>query len=159
MPWYAEEKVRSGAFSTILGLTLRDTDRSGGTGSWDAFAVGDSCLAHVRNDEILKTFPLSRAAEFNNSPFLLGSNSDSNREIEPHIQTVNGRWEREDKFYLMTDALATWFFREVEDSRTPWHILRDLDTEGLSFRTWIEDLRNTRDIRNDDVTLYRIEIE
>jgi hypothetical protein len=159
MPWYAEEKVRSGAFSTILGLTLRDTDKSGSSGSWDAFAVGDSCLVHVRSDEILKTFPLSRAAEFNNNPFLLGSNPDSNKEIEPHIQTVSGRWEREDKFYLMTDALAAWFFREVEDSRTPWHILRDLDTEDLPFRTWIEGLRSTRQIRNDDVTLYRIEIE
>jgi hypothetical protein len=159
LPWYAEEKIRNGTFSTILGLTLRDTDKSGSSGSWDAFAVGDSCLVHVRSDVILKTFPLSNAAEFNNSPFLLGSNPESNKEIELHIQTVNGRWEREDKFYLMTDALAAWFFREVEDNRTPWHTLRDLDTEDLPFRAWIEDLRTKKQIRNDDVTLYRIEIE
>ncbi|MGA2387658.1 MAG: hypothetical protein ABSF97_01780 [Candidatus Sulfotelmatobacter sp.] len=158
LPWYAEEKIRSGTFSTLLGLTLNDNG-DGQEGPWNAIAIGDSCLVHIRGEEILKMFPLSNAADFNNSPFLLGSHPDSNKEIETHIQIANGQWEREDKFYLMTDALAAWFLREVEDGETPWHTLRDLDTEDLSFRPWVEDLRKKKQIRNDDVTLYRIEIE
>lgn len=113
----------------------------------------------MRHDEILKTFPLSNAAEFNNNPFLLGSHPDSNKEIETHVQTDEGGWESEDTFYLMTDALAAWFFREIEDNRTPWHTLRDLDTDDLLFGPWIEDLREKKQIRNDDVTLFRIEID
>ena len=159
LPWYAEEKIQNGAFSTILGLTLSDGNEGGSAGSWQAFAVGDSCLVHVRGDAILKTFPLSKAAEFNNSPFLLGSNPASNRELEQHIQTGEGHWEPGDKFYLMTDALAAWFFREVEDNRMPWRTLGDLDSEELPFRPWIEELRDTKQMRNDDVTLYRIDID
>src|ERR1035441_2954618 len=48
LPWYAEEKIQNGAFSTILGLTLSDGNEGGSAGSWQAFAVGDSCLVHVR---------------------------------------------------------------------------------------------------------------
>jgi Protein phosphatase 2C len=158
LPWYAEEKIRNGTFSTILGLTLDAGSENGRSGAWNAFAVGDSCLVHIRDEEILSTFPLSNAAEFNNSPFLLGSNPESNKDIEIHIQTAKGRWESEDTFYLMTDALAAWFVREVEDNGTPWRSLRDLNRD-LPFRPWIEDLRTKKQIRNDDVTLYRIEIE
>ena len=158
LPWYAEEKLRNGAFSTILGLTLDGGSENGHSGAWNAFAVGDSCLVHIRGEEILSTFPLSNAAEFNNNPFLLGSNPDSNKEIEMHIQTTKGEWESEDAFYLMTDALAAWFFREVESNGAPWRSLRDLNRD-LPFRPWIEGLRRKKQIRNDDVTLYRIEIE
>ena len=158
LPWYAEEKVKNGAFSTILGLALQDGNESGNQGLWEAFAVGDSCLVHIREETVLTTFPLSNSEQFTNNPFLLGSNPDSNEGIDPHVQTVKGHWQSGDKFYLMTDALAAWFFRETEGNRTPWHVLRDLDSE-LPFRPWVEDLRNTRQMRNDDVTLYRIEIE
>jgi hypothetical protein len=159
LPWYAEEKVRNGAFSTILGLTLSDEDDSGSSGSWQAIAVGDTCLAHVRADELLKTFPLTKSEEFNNSPFLLGSNPDSNKDIEANIHTGEGGWKQGDKFYLMTDALAAWFFREVEENRMPWRTLVDLESEDLPFRPWVEGLRNTKQIRNDDVTLYRVDID
>jgi hypothetical protein len=159
LPWYAEEKVRQGAFSSILGLRLEDGDDTGKSGSWHGVAVGDTCLVHIRGDELLASFPLKASAEFNNSPLLVGSTSDSNSEIDRHIRNVEGCWEYGDNFYLMTDAIANWFFREFEEMRRPWQTLRDLDNDqDLPFGPWIAGLRERKMLRNDDITLYRIDI-
>ena len=159
LPWYAEEKVRNGAFSTILGFSMRDGDGTKSSGSWDAFAVGDSCVVQIRDEAPLTSFPLSNAAEFTNNPFLLGSKPEANVGIDSQPKTQTGTWQSGDKFYLMTDALAAWFFREAENSQAPWRALRDLDTDELPFRPWLDNLRDTHQMRNDDVTLYRIDID
>ena len=53
VPWFVEEGLRVGAFSTLLGLRLYETG-GGSEGEWEATAVGDSCLAHMRQDELLR---------------------------------------------------------------------------------------------------------
>ncbi len=159
LPWYAEEKVRNGTFSTLLGFRICDTDETGKHCHWEALAVGDTCLVQIRGERVLCAFPLTNSSQFNTNPFLIGSNLESNKELLSYLKVSQGVWEAGDAFYLMTDALAAWFFREVESDGTPWRILRDLDTEEqLPFESWIEALRNNKRIRNDDVTLYRIEI-
>ncbi|MDO8971463.1 MAG: hypothetical protein Q7U74_12290, partial [Saprospiraceae bacterium] len=67
LPWHAEEKVRQGAFATLLWLGILDLQvpgyvstspflpsnrlgRSGG--SWKAVAVGDTCLFQFRKNEL-----------------------------------------------------------------------------------------------------------
>jgi hypothetical protein len=73
---------------------------------------------------------------------------------------MDGAWQPGDAFYLMTDALACWFMRETEEGRTPWRVLRDLNTsdEVKPFREWVETLRAEGAMRNDDVTLLRVDI-
>jgi hypothetical protein len=161
LPWYAEEKVRLGAFAAILGLVLCDeANGDGSSGSWRAVAIGDSCLVQVRGEEAIARFPLDNSAAFSNRPHLLSSNPAHNSRIVDHLRKMDGTWKREDAFYLMTDALACWFMRELDQERAPWHILRDLGTrdERMPFREWIELLRAHGAIRNDDVTLLRIEV-
>jgi hypothetical protein len=159
LPWYAEEKVRKGAFSTLLGLSLKDKDKMAVSGLWEAFAIGDTCLVQIRDETLLASFPLSTAAEFTNSPFLLGSNPEANIAIDSEVRNKTGNWQSGDRFYLMTDAIAAWFFREVENNQAPWRALRDLDTVELPFRPWVDELRAAHQMRNDDVTLYRIEVD
>ncbi|GIW91336.1 MAG: hypothetical protein KatS3mg109_1768 [Pirellulaceae bacterium] len=161
LPWYAEEKARVGAFAAILGLVLYDeacVDSSGGR--WQAIALGDSCLVQIRGGGVLARFPLADSAAFNNRPHLLSSNPDHNDRIVDHLRRMEGAWQPGDAFYLMTDALACWFMRELEGGGTPWHILRDFDTSGkpMPFREWLESLRAQGKIRNDDVTLLRVDV-
>ncbi|MEM2889837.1 MAG: protein phosphatase 2C domain-containing protein [Candidatus Hadarchaeum sp.] len=158
-PWYAEEKIRLGAFAAILGLTLYEGVGQNG-GNWKAVAIGDSCLVQVRGEEVLARFPLADSAAFSNRPHLLSSNPAHNSHIVAHLRTIDGTWQPGDAFYLMTDALASWFMRELEEGQTPWRILRDFDTqdEVKPFREWVESLRAQRAIRNDDVTLLRVDI-
>src|SRR5882724_6163058 len=47
LPWYAEEKARGGAFATFLGLSFLDATEMGL--SWQAIAIGDSCVIHLRD--------------------------------------------------------------------------------------------------------------
>src|SRR5262249_40418427 len=157
LPWYAEEKMRQGAFSSLLGLTLR-----GGQGpeplQWDALAVGDSCLFQIREDKVITQFPLTCADQFTNRPALLSSNPTSNNRLADHLCPASGEWQNGDAFYLMTDAIACWFLRAVEHGHAPWTIIRDLGTaEGLNFTKWIAYLRGEGQLANDDVTVLRVD--
>jgi hypothetical protein len=67
-----------------------------------------------------------------------------------------GDWQTEDVLYLMTDALAQWFLKAAEDRRRPWEALRDIQARD-HFASWVEQLRAAGEMRNDDVTLIRIQ--
>jgi len=76
------------------------------------------------------------------------------------MQIARGDWRIGDRFYLMTDALAHWWLAEHEAGRAPWAALDRPGGRGRrrSFPDWVDDRRRRRHLRNDDVTLLRIEI-
>lgn len=159
LPWYAEEKANSGAFAAFVGLEFTQELSEAGTQKiWRATAAGDSCLVQVRGDEIVHAFPLADSASFGNRPNLLSSSPNSNG-LSELVMQCSGSWGCEDAFFLMTDALACWFFKEHEQGNKPWILLRDLDTQdGVSFEKFVADLRADQQMKNDDVTLLRIDI-
>jgi hypothetical protein len=154
IPWYLVDSVRSGAFSSILGLTLKSSPTSGKGRTWQAVAVGDSCLVQMRGDQVVSKFPISDSASFSNRPILLSSSSGANAETK--WLNISGTWESDDTFFMMTDALAHWFLAEVERHQRPWDYLRGLEVEGAEFHDLVCELRRTKVLRNDDVTLLRI---
>jgi hypothetical protein len=149
LPWYAEQKLASGAFSSLVGITVD------ARGVWRATAVGDSCLVHVRNEAILSAFPLARSADFTSTPGLISTSATANAHVTP--KRAWGRWEAGDAMYLMTDALAAWCLRRVEMHRPPWPAL-DAALRGspARFNRWINLQRDAGGLRNDDVTVQRI---
>jgi len=150
LPWYAEEKLRSGAFSSLLGVTLYQ--RRNGSIGWRAIAIGDSCLFHIRNNQVAAAFPLDRSEAFNSRPFLLSSVRTRDEQGPQNVLTLRGELQVEDDLYLMTDALACWFLRLTEEGKEPWK----LRPTG-HFKRWIKSLREKKKLKNDDVTLIRIE--
>ncbi|HKG96645.1 MAG TPA: hypothetical protein VKA97_02450, partial [Pyrinomonadaceae bacterium] len=54
--WYSEEKARSGSFAAFVGVEF-----DLGAPSWQAIALGDTCLLHCRRGTLLKSFPLSHS--------------------------------------------------------------------------------------------------
>lgn len=162
LEWYVEEKLKHGAFSSLAGLTLRQAgaEQQQSQGAWQAFAVGDSCLFQVRREKLLVRFPVGRAEEFNNRPFLLSSNPASNDSLDENTHTLAGDWEAGDCFYLMTDALAHWFLRQHERGERPWQTLTRLDNESNDgdalFTGFISAQRAAQALRNDDVTVVSI---
>ena len=148
LPWYAVDKLQRGAFSALFGLTLYQN-------RYDIMAIGDSCLFHIRGDKLENAFPIAHSEQFNNRPLLLSSVAAPNENIAQHLvykQTLS--LQRGDEFYLMTDALACWFLQLYEKKRQPWRTMRLL--KKSDFEQWIAKLRNTKALRNDDVTLLRI---
>ncbi len=167
VPWYLEEKIRRGAHATLMGLSLHDPDpASGAGGTWTATAVGDSCLFHVRDDQLLAVAPLTHSAQFNNHPHLVSTDGSRGFGLQPsHIKEASGHWQTNDIFYLLTDALAEWALSAQEAGRPPWSQFRRLGRFGRTqqagqraFNKLVNKLRLFGGLHNDDTTLLRIEV-
>jgi len=154
LPWYAEEKMRDGAFATFLGVVV--TSAKGQSYEWRAVAVGDACLFHTRAGELLQAFPIDQCEQFDNVPSLLRSKVPAGDASQERAKNAQGAGQPNDRLWLMTDALAKWFLTEHQAGNKPWEDLerfRSSDDDAEAFATWIEELRNADRLRNDDIAL------
>lgn len=157
LPWYLEAKVDKGAHAAFVGLSIRDGEHH----SWRAMAIGDSCLFHVRDDQMLLAAPIDKSEVFDNNPYLLSTRCPTPISANaPHLKVLSGTWESKDAFYLATDALAQWLLSEEEDGRPPWTMLAALgtDAEDQPFGSLVKSLREEKKLHNDDTTLLRVEV-
>lgn len=158
LPWYAEEKARRGAFTSLVGLHLTGDSRTDGStteGEWQALASGDACLFHVRADSLLAAFPLQHPEQFTDTPALLSSHLARNSQAK--ILTLSGRWQAGDSFILATDALAAWFLADAGRGGRPWQSLSALGDQRM-FRAWLDEMRATGRVRNDDATCIIVQL-
>lgn len=148
LPWYAEEKVRSGAYAALLGLELFSV------GNWRSLAVGDCCVLQWRAGELVAAFPAQEAAFFTSRPFLVPSSGAASDGLADRVQWASGEWQRGDHFALLSDALGQWVWRRLEAGDSPWGALEELHHAGQqrAFGAWIDGLRAGGELRNDDVT-------
>lgn len=151
LPWYAEEKVRAGAFAALVGLELARS------GAWNCLAIGDCCLLQWRGDELVTAFPAQGAAFFTSRPCLLSSNAAANGSLTELMLHMRGRWLPGDRFALLSDALAQWALRRLETGDPPWVALAEVQRAGQRhFGQWVDSLRAAAMLRNDDVTALLI---
>jgi hypothetical protein len=119
---------------------------------WNAFAVGDTCLFQVREGQLLRGFPLERAADFNNRPALVSSRQEANRSVANHARFASGHCLVGDVFLLATDALAHWLLARHEQGQPVWTEITALSSRA-EFAGLVSTGRDTRTLRNDDTTL------
>ena len=149
LSWFAKRKAGEGAFATFVSLEVfADL-------SWKSLAVGDSCLFVVRDRSLLKSFPLQNSQEFNNRPRLIGTNVKA---ANINISQIHGVAKFGDHFYLATDAIACWIFKQIEANQDPWVKLEQISTEDL-FAEWVTELRDRHEMANDDTTLLCLKIQ
>jgi hypothetical protein len=155
LPWYAEEKVHSGAFAALLGLELLTT------GAWRSLAIGDCCVLQWRAGELVAAFPAEASAFFTSRPFLVPSNSTRNDGLVEQARWTGGDWLPGDRFVLLSDALGQWAWRGLEAGDPPWAALEELHRTGQqrSFGQWVAGLRESGELRNDDVTAVLVAVE
>lgn len=155
--WFEEPGLAKGSFSTLLGVQF--STRRASTGEWTATSLGDTCLFQVRDDELVTSFPLKSAADFGSSPNLVPSKADDAHAVAAHFEQRTGDWCSGDLFVLATDALSAWFLAEVEGGHRPWEQLLGFTARGqAAFAEWANGLRTQGKLRNDDVTVVRIEV-
>jgi hypothetical protein len=149
LSWFAKRKAGEGAFATFVSLEVfADL-------SWKSLAVGDSCLFVVRDRTLQKSFPLQKSHEFNNRPRLIGTNVKA---ANINILQIHGVAKCGDHFYLATDAIACWIFKQIESNQDPWVKLEQIRTQDL-FAKWVTELRDRYEIANDDTTLLCLKIQ
>jgi hypothetical protein len=149
--WYAEAKFLEGAHATFLGISFQGSDFR----SWQAAAVGDCCLFQMRNQRLLRSFPMRYADAFGNQPDVIGSRKSS---MKVKRIKCKGDWQKEDEMFLMTDALAQYFLKKKENRQNPAKEILSLQS-AEAFEAWITKGRQDGDLRNDDVTLMVINKE
>ncbi len=169
LPWYAEEKARMGAFAALLGMKFlpaqieadesfvskmffmfKKAQPSGP--KWQAMALGDCNMFQIRGNALLLSFPLQKAEDFNSRPMLVGSNPARNKPLWQEMRFMEGDYQPQDLFIMATDAIAKWFLDRHEAGGKPWTTLLTLKNES-DFATFVSDLREKSQIRNDDTTV------
>jgi hypothetical protein len=150
LPWYLEDRYNEGAFATFLGVSVEE-------GCWQALAVGDSCLFQVREGDLRAAFPLTHSSQFGNSPWLVGSRTSPEGVPLHRGLHMLGDWQPGDRLLMMTDALSRWFLGATESGNQPWLFLEELLNESDErFAEEVEQLRASRELRNDDTTLVAV---
>jgi len=99
------------------------------------------------------------SSNFGNSPDLISSNPAYNLELDNKIKIKTGQFLFGDAFYLMTDAVANWFIKQIAEEKRPWVTLDEfleVDNEGLM--EYINRLREENRLKNDDVTIARVKL-
>lgn len=170
LKWYEHTKLAEGAYATLLTVRI-DPDPGPGPSPdpvtaesaawrWQAAALGDSCLFHLRDDRLLQAFPLATADAFGTAPDLFGSRNHDAGLLARRARFARGRCEPGDRLFLMTDALAAWFLTAADQRSAVRELLDFSGPDDLdAFRTWLDGLRERRQLRNDDVAVVRIDCE
>lgn len=154
LSWYSEEKARTGSFAAFVGVELELTHDSP---SWKAIALGDACLLHYRDGNLVKSLPVTCSENFNTAPVLVASDCSLHESSMQSLVTDSGSCQSGDVLLLLSDAAAGWYLQRFEK--------RDLDPDQFLNSKLDEELTKFFDeerlagrIRNDDIAVIRIEI-
>jgi hypothetical protein len=157
LSWYAEEKARTGSFAAFVGVQL---DLEGPSPNWQAIALGDSCLIHCRDGEILTSLPIAKSEDFNTTPPLVPSQTSLQSFARDKMVNRAGVIEEGDVLLLLSDAVAYWFLRPDESTkqaRSKFDLLLKTNREselGELFSTE----RACGRIPDDDIAAIRIAV-
>lgn len=154
LAWHQKAKLKAGAFSTLLWVHVAEA--SPGNLRLRTYAVGDSCLFHLRRAKLLRAFPIGESRLFNDIPRALGS-IDLGGATCADFETWESKCETSDLLALCTDALAAWALgREEAGEPVDWESWWDMPADV--WRETICQLRERREIRYDDTTLVLLRL-
>ena len=156
LPWHGEAKARNGAFAALVAMTVRAASGNPRRLSWQALAVGDSCLFVVRDGRLAVSFPVEDASAFDNTPHLVGSNADNPGHAWEAVHWLDGECAAGDLLVLASDAIAQWFLAAAAAGEKPWEAVASRDPS--EWGDWVAAQRRAGLMRNDDVTLMAMEI-
>ncbi len=160
LAWFQKAKLPMGAFSTLLWVRLlpvqQPQDGQFGAMRLLAYAMGDSCLLHIRHGQMVRSFPIQKAAELEADPLVLGS-VDLGRDGQIDFQVLDEVCYADDLLVLCTDAVADWALRAIESGNPPaWD-----DYWTITDSQWQQEvvaLRQQRGMRYDDATMLLLRV-
>ena len=161
LAWHQKSKLHGGAFSTLLWVRINASrppgaDEASAEFSMHGFAIGDCCLFHVRDDQVLRAFPIEDSRLFDDEPKAIGSTHRPG-ESAPEFHTLENRCRNGDLLVLCTDAVAAWALGRLETGSSPgWE-----SHWGLATEDWVNAIlkyRQRNEIRHDDTTVLLLRI-
>lgn len=150
--WYLDEAAARGAFATFAGVEVVLGDGPDG-GRWRCLSIGDCCLFHLRAGQLLRSFPLERAHDFDHTPALASTVAFGDRHGDQHARWASGQAAAGDTLVLATDALATWALARGIANDEVWSLLERIDHDR--FDLLASRARRRRELADDDLTMVR----
>ncbi len=158
-----EERMwhETGSFATLLGFEISGLD--GPEPSWQAVALGDTVLFHVRANRLVAEFPNLGPDDFGTRPDGVHTLRPSLDRMTERLEFYGGVLEAGDYIFAATDAMAHWIVRAIrrEEQAKVWRTLAGLAHPDV-FSRFVADQRREIDaakrLKNDDVTLMRLRI-
>lgn len=145
-----------GSFATFLGCRLTGLDGPGAR--WEAAALGDAVLFHVRAGRLLTHVPPLSVDDFGLAPDGISTHVAAREAMLRAVVFDGGDLADGDLLFLATDALARWLLLEAADDEAAlWELLDELDHDA-TFAALVADRRAAGRLHNDDVTLLRVRI-
>lgn len=159
LPYHLLMKLRQvgGGFATLAWIDITRDEQATGTDAEYQITgrgVGDSCVFHVRESELVAKWPMEAAADFDADPLSIGS---MNPQFDPQLVFQEFAWQCRDGdlLVLATDAIAAWVYKMIEaEQPINWHDLAELPDE--QWTEYIAALRDSHWLKRDDTTLIFI---
>lgn len=143
LAWHAKEKLARGSAATFLGLCVA-------AGGYHMTAVGDSCLFHISDGELVSVAPLTAWTQFTRFPELVHTTPDL--PVPPElVRSDSGTLWPGDVLLLATDAVAKYLLRRHDETGELPPVLGHLDDDER-FAGFIERARE-QGLDNDDSTV------
>jgi hypothetical protein len=145
-----------GSLATFLGCEITGLD--GSRPRWNAVALGDTVLFHVRDHRLVAQFPRIAAEDFGFNPDGVHTKPEAIAGMLDRLLVGMGELADGDLLYVATDAFAQWMVEAIgRDHRSLWNVLAQVDHPD-TFRTLVADRRRAGEMNNDDVTLLRARV-
>ncbi len=154
---YIEQlKIRQGTLATFVGGQILGLDTPKPV--WQAVALGDSVLFHVRDGQLVDHFPRLRSSDFAATPEGISTLPERLGRMSEELMYRQGQLAPGDMIFAATDAFAKWMITCVErGDPTLWRVLGDLVHPAL-FIQLVAKHRRAMAMKDDDVTLMRIRL-
>jgi hypothetical protein len=154
LAWYSEEKARNGSFAAFAGVQL---ELAGDVPSWEAIALGDTCIVQLRNGRLVQALPVSSSDSFNATPWLVPSHRLLLGAACEHVAVGRGTVEHGDFLLLLSDAVAAWLFMLFENGESGAYFERLLRGNDRELAALFTDQRHAGRLRDDDIAVISIE--
>lgn len=154
LPWHQQARALRGGAAAFVELEIWRRARDW---IWHALAVGDSNLFHFdHSGHLLRSFPLSPSS-FTYRPVLLTTRGGT-QDGEPRSwKRARGRFDGRDVFVLASDAVAWWLLRQSYDADCDLEELRQAIRSQTRFSSFVDDLRASESVPDDDMTIVLVE--
>jgi hypothetical protein len=158
LAWHQKPKLLEGAASTLLWIELAapgNHDEVARPFRLRSYAIGDCCLFHVRDGQVLQTFPILESARFDSNPQVI--RSVVKRSDVVAFEAMESSCNPADLLVLCTDAIGAWLMRQLEAGfPLDWDAFWETTPED--WQQWLVELRQGNQIRFDDSTMVLLRV-
>lgn len=150
--WFMYEKLERGSHATFAGIEFYNDDKI------KISTIGDSCVFwRYKHDERFEMLPELSPEDFGVFPASICNlpqtwKTLSQKEISKELTSTNIT-----QIIICTDSLACWLAKKLISEPSAWEELFKI-SDCTNFTNFFTNLREEKEMRNDDITLVLIDV-